>query len=167
MQSDPTHAAFEQTIRESVREGRLDEAIAQLTRSGSTPEDATMLAYLCKQRGDYERAVRVLESVPGSDGLDAATLRLRGNALWLAGRMKKALTDLDAAERAATNATEQQSLHADIAVLRDKVEQMGRVDRSLARLDGATVVIAGILLAAVVEAHRRLFSGPRSRSADV
>jgi len=167
MQSDPTHAALEQTIRESVREGRLDDAIAQLTRSGSGLEDATMLAYLCKQRGDYERAVRVLQSVPGSEGLDAATLRLRGNSLWLAGRLKEALTDLDAAERAATSATEQQSLHANIAVLREKVEQMERADRSLTRLDGATLVIAAILLAAVVEAHRRLFWGRRSRSTAV
>src|SRR5262245_18124290 len=164
MQSDPTHAAFEQTIRESVREGRLDAAIAQLTRSGNTLEDATMLAYLCKQRGDYERAIRVLQSVPGSDGLDAPTLRLRGNALWLAGRLKEALADLDSAERAATSAAEQESLHANLVVLRDRVDQMGRIDRSLTRLDGATLVIAAILLAAVVEAHRRLFSGRRSRS---
>lgn len=164
MQSDPTHSAFEQTIRESVRQGRLDDAIAQLTRTGSTPEDATMLAYLCKQRGDYERAVLVLDSIPGSDRLDTATLRLRGNTLWLSGRLKEALADLDAAERAATTAEEQQSLRADLAVLRDKVEQMGRVDRSLTRLDGATIVIAAILFAAIVEAHRRLFSGRRSRS---
>ena len=167
MQSDPTHSAFVQTIQESVRQGRLDDAIEQLTRTGSTPEDATMLAYLCKQRGDYARAVRVLDSIPGSDRLDAATLRLRGNTLWLSGRLKEALADLDDAERAATTAEEQQSLRSDLAVLRARVEQMGRVDRSLTRLDGATVVIAAILFAAIVEAHRRLFSGRRSRSMPV
>lgn len=160
MQSEPTQSAFDQELREKIESGRVDEALAEFSRSARTPEDLRTLAFLFTQRGHYERAAAVLESGPSSGGLDAASLRLRGNALWHAGRLNRALRDLGAADRAATTAVEQEAIRADVAVLRDEIALMQRVDQRLARVDGATVAIAVVLLAALIETHRRLF-GPR------
>lgn len=167
MQEDSTRPAFDQDLREAVEQGHLDQALAALSGTVRTLEDARTLAFLYTQRGDYERAATVLESDRWNRDLDAETLRLRGNALWHAGRLSQSLHDLEAAGRAAANPAEQQAILGDLSVLRDEVALMGRVDRSLTRVDWATVVIAGILIVAIVETHRRLFVRLRSPARSV
>jgi hypothetical protein len=157
MRQESPNPAFDQTLRQRVEHGDLDRALAELSRTARTLEDARTLAFLYTQRGEYERAASVLDSDRWNRELDAATLRLRGNALWHAGHLGRSLHDLEAAGRAATSPAEQETIRADVAVLRDEVALMGRVDRSLMRVDWATVVIAGLLIAVIVETHRRLF----------
>src|SRR5574342_504660 len=141
MQEDSTRPAFDQDLREKVAQGQLDRVLAELSRSARTREDAATLAYLFTQRGDYERAVGVLQPAARGGELDAAALRLRGNALWRAGRLTEALQDLDDAAGKAATTEQGEAIRADVAVLRDEIDSMGRVDRSLTRLDVATSVV--------------------------
>jgi hypothetical protein len=164
MQEESTRSAFDQTLRESVAHGRLDEGLAQLSRLARTREDALTLAYLFAQRGDYERALGLLQPSAWGGELDSAMLRARGSALWHAGRLTDALHDFDAAAASAATETEQQAIGAEVSALHDEIATMRRVDESLTRLDIATLVVVVVLIAAVGEAHRRLF---RTRSSPI
>jgi tetratricopeptide (TPR) repeat protein len=144
------------SIQEALDQGRVDDAIDQLARSAATGDDVTVLAFLCSQRGDYDRAIELLRMERWSGSLGAAGLRLRGNALWRAGRLKEALQDLDTAVHATDDPDAAEAIRSDIVVLRDEVRLVIRVDESLGRLDWGFAAVVGLILAALIEVHRRL-----------
>jgi hypothetical protein len=146
------------STQSAIDDGRLDDAIGQIMKSVATSEDASTLAYLLCQRGDYELAVEILREERWGNALGSGGLRLRGNSLWRAGHLTEALHDLVAAGRMTTGQQEAEAIRADIALLEEETGVMRRVDRSLTRLEIACAITVGLILVAIIEVHRRVIA---------